>query len=64
MTKMVLQTVADKRLSHMDAVIDICETYNVDLEEIGRYISPIIKQKIQAEAYDLNFLHRTDSSLI
>jgi hypothetical protein len=42
----------------MDAVIHLCEKHEVELEEVKRFISPIIKNKIEAEAMRLNFLPR------
>ena len=40
----------------MDAVIHLCEKYEVELEEVRKFISPIIKSKIEAEAMRLNYL--------
>lgn len=40
----------------MDAVIFLCEKHDVDLEDVRKFISPIIKTKLEAEAMKLNFL--------
>jgi len=45
----------------MDAVIHLCEKHEVELEEVKKFISPIIKNKIEAEAMRLNFLPRQNS---
>ena len=45
----------------MDAVIHICEDIDLDLEDIRKYVSGNIKEKIEAEAMNLNFLHRQNT---
>jgi len=42
----------------MDAVIHLCEESEVELEEVRKFISPVIKNKLEAEAMNLNFLPR------
>lgn len=56
--QLVEQAVMKKRLSYMDAVIHLCEEHEVELEEVRKFISPVIKGKIEAEAMRLNFLPR------
>lgn len=59
--KLVEDIVHSHKSSYMDAVIHLCETYDVDLEEVRKFISPIIKDKIEAEAMHLNYLPRQNS---
>lgn len=59
--KLIERTVKDHKSSYMDAVIHICEENDVELEDIRKFISPIIKNKIEAEAMKLNFLPRQNS---
>jgi len=59
--KLIEQAVKDHKSSYMDAVIHICEENDVELEDIRKFISPIIKNKIEAEAMKLNFLPRQNS---
>jgi hypothetical protein len=50
----------------MDAIIKVCETNEIELEDIKKFISPVIKNKLEAEAMELNYLPRKnaiDSSL-
>ena len=54
--KLIERTVSKKRLSYMDAVIDLCGAHEVELEEVRKFISPVIKNKLEAEAMSLNFL--------
>lgn len=56
--KMIENSVVANKLSYMDAVIHLCEQNSVELEEVKKFISPVIKQKIEAEAMRLNFLPR------
>lgn len=57
--KIVDKTVVDLKLSYMDAVIHVCEQYNIELEDSRRYVSTVIKSKLEAEAMKLNFLERS-----
>jgi hypothetical protein len=45
----------------MDAIISLCDNYEVDLEEVRKFISPVIKGKVEAEAQSLNFLPKQNS---
>jgi len=45
----------------MDAVIDVCQSNDVELEDVRKFITPIIKDKIAAEAMRLNFLPRQNT---
>ena len=51
----------EKQLSYMDAVLYICEMNSIDLEDVKKFISPIIKGKIEAEAMALNFLPKQNT---
>jgi hypothetical protein len=54
--KLVERTVLENKSSYMDAIIHLCEQYEVELEEVRKFVTPIIKNKIEAEARALNFL--------
>lgn len=45
----------------MDAVIHICDDIDVELEDVRKFISPTIKDKLEAEAMRLNFLPRQNT---
>ena len=57
-TKMIEQSVIKNRHSYMDAVLDLCDTHSVDPGDVKKFISPIIQDKIEAEARRLNYLPR------
>lgn len=59
-SKLIEETVLQKRLSYMDAIIHICEENSIEIEEVRKFISPIIKDKLEAEARKLNYLPRVN----
>lgn len=54
--KLVDSTVRRHNMSYMDAVIHVCEENGIELEDVKRYVNVVLKQKIEAEAAELNFL--------
>ena len=54
--KMIEDTGRDKRLSYMDSIIWLCEENKIDLEDVSKYLSPVIKQQIEYEGQKLNML--------
>jgi hypothetical protein len=53
--------VIEKRLSYMDAIVWLCEQHNIEIEDCRKFINPIIKDKLEAEARRLNFLPRQNT---
>ena len=49
----------EKRCSYMDAVILYAEENNMEVESAARKISQSLKEKIEVEAQDLNFLPKS-----
>ena len=60
-TKLIEKTVADLKIPYMDAIIKVCETNDIEIEDIRKFITPVIKDKLEAEAMDLNFLPKKNS---
>ena len=50
--------VKDKNISHMDTVIWYCQNEGIEPDTVGSLISKGLKEKIEANARDLNFLPR------
>ena len=48
----------EKHLTHMDAVLHYCEQEGIEPEAVGSLISKGLKEKIEANARDLNLLPR------
>jgi len=55
----VEQTVKEKKISYMDAIVWWCEENEFDIQDVNKLISPLIKEKIKVEAEDLNFLPKS-----
>ena len=41
-TKLIEKTVADLKIPYMDAIIKVCETNDIELEDFRKFISPVI----------------------
>jgi len=56
-----IETIAhtNEGMSYIDAIVFFCEKNNVDVESIPKLISKPLKDKIKAEAMELNLLRRT-----
>ena len=50
--------VKEKNLTHMDAVLWYCEEEGLEPDNLGTLISKGLKEKIEANARELNFLPR------
>lgn len=55
-SKMVEQTVMETKLSYIDAVVHICEKNDIDPIEVKKFLTEIVRDKIEAEAKALNLL--------
>lgn len=55
-SRLVEQTSREKKLSYIDTVVDICETNNIDPGDVKKFLTTIVKDKIEAEAKALNYL--------
>ena len=60
-TKLIEATVVDKRLTYMDAILHLCESNNIEPLDVKKFISNIIKDKVEAEARNLNFLPKQNA---
>jgi len=50
--------VKEKDITHMDAVLWYCEQEGLELDGLGTLLSKGLKEKIEANARELNFLPR------
>ena len=60
-TKLIEKTVAELKIPYMDAIIKVCETNEIEIDDVKKFISPVIKDKLEAEAMELNFLPKKNS---
>lgn len=51
--------ITKKNCSYMDAVLQICETHDIDPSYIAKHLSKPVVEKIKAEAQSLNFLPKS-----
>lgn len=58
-SKLVERTVQEHRLSYMDAILHCCEENKIEVEDAKKYVSTVIKSKLEAEAMSLNFLEKS-----
>ena len=55
-SKQIEELVSYKQFSYIDAILYFCEQNNLDEQDIKKYISEPIKNKIEVEAMKLNFI--------
>lgn len=55
-SKLVEERVEKRKMAYMDAVLEICDEREIDPSEIGKLVSPIVKDKIEAEAINLRMM--------
>ena len=55
---MIENLVKDKNITHMEAVLDYCHRQGIEPDTVSSLISKGLKQKIEADATELNFLPR------
>jgi|TARA_Y100000052_G_scaffold6691_1_gene6543 hypothetical protein len=60
-TKLVESTVTELKIPYMEAVLHLCEKNDMEPEDMKKFISPIIRAKIEAEAMRLNFLPKQNT---
>ena len=60
-TKLIESTVADMKIPYMDAILHVCNKNGIEPEDVKKFISPIIRDKLEAEAMDLNFFPKKTS---
>tara|TARA_A100001201_G_scaffold58369_2_gene56111 strand:- start:90 stop:350 length:261 start_codon:yes stop_codon:yes gene_type:complete len=49
----------DPDFNYIDAIVFYCEENKIELESVPKLISKPLKEKLKAEAVELNFLKRT-----
>lgn len=59
-SKKIESIVIESRISYMDAVLHLCEQYMIDPADSKKYISKVIRSKIEAEARSLNYLPKNN----
>ncbi len=47
---------SQKKITHMDAILDYCQEKEIEPDQVKHLINRNLKEKIKANAQDLNFL--------
>jgi hypothetical protein len=55
---MIEETVKEKRLSYMDAIVWWCEKNEMEIEVAAKLVNGVIKEKLRYEAQELNFMEK------
>ena len=50
--------VLEKNITHMEAILDYCQRNDLEPDTVSNLISKSLKEKIEANARELNFLPR------
>ena len=58
-SKLVEAVVRQDRLSHMEAILHLCEKYGIEPEDCKKYVSNVIKDKLEAEAMNLHYMAKS-----
>lgn len=58
---LIEETVLKDKISYMDAIIEVCEKNLIDLEEVKKFVSNSIRDKLEAEARELNYLPKRNT---
>ena len=53
--KIVLQ----EGVNYIDAIVQYCETNNIEVESVSKLISKPLKEKLKWDAQELNFMKKT-----
>jgi len=54
-SKLIEATVREMQISHMDAILHLCEKYGIEPEDCRKYVNNVIKEKLEVEAQNLNY---------
>jgi uncharacterized protein YwgA len=57
-SKMVENTVRDTKMSYMDSIVYMCEKTDMEVEDVKKFLSASIVQKLEEEALGLNCLDK------
>ena len=60
-TKLIETTVGDLNIPYMEAILHVCNKNDIEPEDVKKFISPIIKGKVEAEAMQLNYLPKLNT---
>jgi len=60
-SKMVEMTVRRSGLSYIDTIVHLCEENKMEVEDVKKYLTPSIVERLESEAMSLNFLEKQNT---
>ena len=60
-TKLIEKTVNDLSIPYMEAILHVCDKNGIEPEDVKKFVSPVIKNQVEAEAMNLNFLPKQNT---
>ena len=60
-TKLIESTVNELNIPYMEAILHVCQKNDIEPEDVKKFISPVIKGKVEAEAMQLNYLPKLNT---
>jgi cell division ATPase FtsA len=48
-------------MTYIDAILQVCDDNKIEPEDVRKFVSKVVKEKLEAEASALNYLPRTNS---
>lgn len=60
---LVEANVVNLKLTYMDAILKVCADRELDPADIGKLISPVIKDKLEAECIEMKILKGNTAQL-
>ena len=58
---MIEEEVRKNNLSYIDAVVNLCENNGIEIEDVKKFLSTSVKERIEVEAMRLNFLPKVNT---
>jgi hypothetical protein len=58
---LVEETVLKCNLGYMDTILHLCEENKIELEDVKKYLNDNIKDKLEVEAMNLNFIPKVNT---
>jgi len=62
-SKIVEDIVIKKSVTHMDAILIYCSDHELEPEDVRKFISKTLKDKVTVNAQDLHYLPKTTAEL-
>ena len=55
---------SNRTINYIDAIVDFCESKDIETESVVKLIAPSVEEKIKAEATRLNYIKKTTRGVL